>query len=76
MKDLNLNAHVIEQLLLTARDYCSDIETQMLVVESQKDSDKRITELNLLLHAVNRDIEKINTLIEISIDQAIQIQQQ
>lgn len=34
MKDLNLNAHVIEQLLLTARDYCSDIETQMLVVES------------------------------------------
>lgn len=58
MKDLNLNAHVIEQLLLTARDYCSDIETQMLVVESQKDSDKRITELNLLLHAVNRDIEK------------------
>lgn len=44
MKDLNLDAYVIRQLLLTARDYCSDIETQMLAVEKQKDAEKRLNE--------------------------------
>lgn len=75
MNDLNLEAYVIEQLLLTARDYCSDIEAQMLAVESQKSDEKRLNELNLLMFEVSQSIEKINTLIEVSIDYAGQIQQ-
>lgn len=75
MKDLNLDAYVIEQLLLTARDYCSDIETQMLAVEKQRDAEKRLNELNLLMFEVSRSIEKISTLIKVSIEHAGHIQQ-
>ena len=75
MKDLNLDAYVIKQLLLTARDYCSDIETQMLAVEKQKDAEKRLNELNLLMFEVSRSIEKISTLIEVSIEHAGLIEQ-
>lgn len=75
MEDLNLDAYVIKQLLLTARDYCSDIETQMLAVEKQKDAEKRLNELNLLMFEVSRSIEKINTLIEVSIEHAGLIEQ-
>ncbi|OFK63712.1 hypothetical protein HMPREF2811_02540 [Globicatella sp. HMSC072A10] len=75
MKDLNLDAYVIKQLLLTARDYCSDIEAQMLAVETQKDAEKRLNELNLLMFEVSRSIEKISTLIEVSIENAGHIQQ-
>lgn len=75
MKDLNLDAYVIKQLLLTASDYCSDIETQMLAVEKQKDAKKRLSELNLLMFEVSRNIEKISTLIDVSIEHASHIQQ-
>lgn len=74
MKDLNLDAYVIKQLLLTARDYCSDIETQMLAVEKQRNAEKRLNELNLLMFEVSRSIEKISTLIEVSIEHAGHIQ--
>lgn len=76
MNDKKFNAYAIEQLLLVARDYCADIEMQTTAVKKQKNAKKRLSELNLLMFEVSRNIEKIITLIDVSIDHASDIQQQ
>lgn len=75
MKDLNLNAHVIEQLLLTAKDYLMDFGTQSSRVAKEAETNKKWSELVMLQCSIMRDIEKIDVLIDLAIDNAVAINQ-